>query len=196
MKIHFIISSNCYLSYIIPDAFICEMMILAATCKDTREALEREGMPIMVRVSLRRTCFTRDLYDELRWACIRFPSVHKQNVSRLALNVEKFTRIQTLVRLELDLQSIELEAFSAFETLMLKMCKALEHKSLVLRCRVGCYHCEQGFTRCWYDIDESGLLDLLQRCMCEHSIDILLRYENQSLYPADVLKVLGLQNLV
>ena len=196
MTIHFIISSNCYLSYIIPDAFICEMMILAATCRDTREALEREGMPIMVRISLRRTCITRALHNKLRWACIRFPSVHKQNASRLVENVETITRIQTLVRLELDLQSIELEAFRAFETLMLKMCKELEYKSLVIRCRRGCYHCERGFTCCWYDIDESGLLDLLQKCMCSHSIDILLQYKNQSLYPGDVLKYLGLQNLV
>ena len=49
------------------------MMILAATCRDTREAFEREGMPIIVRVCLRRTCITRKLHNELRWACIRFP---------------------------------------------------------------------------------------------------------------------------
>ena len=196
MTIHFIISSNCYLSYIIPDALICEMMMLAATCRETFEAFEREGMPIIVRVCLRRTCITRELRNELRWAYIRFPSVHKQNVPRLEKIVEIITRRQTLVRLELDLQSIELVAFRAFETFMLRLCEVLEHKSLVLRCRLGCYHCGLGFTRCWYDIDESGLLNLLQQCMCLNSIDILLRYKNQSLYPGDVLSYLGLRNLV
>ena len=196
MTIHFIISSNCYLSYIIPDALICEMMMLAATCKETFEAFKREGMPIIVRVCLRRTYITRELRNELRWAYIRFPSVHKQNVPRLEKIVEIITRRQTLVRLELDLQSIELEAFRAFETFMLSWCEELEHKSLVLRCRRGCYRCKRGFTCCWYAIDQSGLLDLLQRCMCSYSIDILLQYKNQNLYPGDVLKYLGLQNLV
>ena len=196
MTVHFIISSNCFGSYIIPDAFICELMILAATCRDTREALEREGMPIMVRVYLRAIRKTRKLHDKLRWVCIRFPSVHRQNVTRLAKIVERVTRIQTLMRLELDLQSIESEAFQAFETIMSNLCEALEYKSLVLRCRLGCYHCGLGFTRCWYNIDESGLLNLLQQCMCLNSIDILLRYKNQSLYPGDVLSYLGLRNLV
>ena len=196
MTVHFIISSNCFGSYIIPDAFICELMILAAACRDTREALEREGMPIMVRVYLRAIHKTRELHDKLRWACIRFPSVHRQNVTRLAKIVERVTRIQTLMRLELDLQSIESEAFQAFETIMSNLCEALEHKSLVLRCRLGCYHCGVGFTRRWYNLDESGLLNLLQQCMCLNSIDILLRYKNQSLYPGDVLSYLGLRNLV
>ena len=168
------------------------MMVLAATCRDTHEAFEREGMPIIVRVCLRRTCITRKLHNELRWACIRFPSVHIQNVSRLAKMVEIITRRQTLVRLELDLQSIELAAFRAFEAFMLRLCEKLEHKSLVLRCRRGCYRCKRGFTCCWYDIYQSGLLDLLQRCMCSYSIDIFLQYKNQNLYPGDVLKYLGL----
>ena len=196
MTVHFIISSNCFWSYIIPDAFICELMILAATCRDTRKALEREGMPVMVRVYLRTIRKTRKLHDKLRWVCIRFPSVHKQNVSRLAKVVERITHIQTVVRVELDLHSIELGAFRVFETIMLQLCEALEYKSLILRCRLGCYHCGLGFARCWYDIDESGLLNLLQQCMCLHSIDILLRYKNQSLYPEDVLSCLGLKHIV
>ena len=196
MITHFTLSSGCFWSSIIPNAFICELMILSAICKDSREALEREGMPVMVRVYLHTIRMTRPLHDRLRWLCVRFPSVHKQNLSTLTDIVNKIIQIPTVVKVELDLHSIEISALPVFRSVMFRLCKVLEYKSLLLRCRFGCYH--QGsleFSRYHFELNESGLLDLLQKCRYLCSIDILLRYRNESLYPNDVLSHLVLEDM-
>ena len=195
MTIHYTLSTCCFWSAIMSNALISELMMLSAICRDTRKALEREGMPVMVRRYLHTTRMTRPLHGKLRWVCIRFPSLRKQNVFKLRKVVKKIIRIPTVVKVELDLDSIELGVFRVFRLTMLRLCKALEYKSLSLRCRIGCYHYGLGFSRWWYGIDESGLLDLLQECMCFYSISILLRYKHLSLNPDDVLAHLGLKNI-
>ena len=167
MTIHYTLSTCCFWSAIMSNALISELMMLSAICRDTRKALEREGMPVVVRVYLNTIRMTRPLYDKLRWVCIIFlPSVHKQNVSTLTDVVKEIMQSPTVVKVELDLHSIELGVLRVFRSAMFRLCKALEYKSLLLRCRFGCYHSGLGFSRWWYEIDESGLLDLLQECMC------------------------------
>ena len=191
---NFTLSSSCFWSSIIPSASIRELLILSAICTNTRETLEREGMPVMVRVYLHTIGMTRPLHDKLRWLCVRFPSVHKTNISTLTDIANKIIQIPTVVKVELDLHSIEVNALPKFQPVLFRLCKALEHKSLLLRCRYGCYH--QGsleFSYSHYGLNESGLLDLLRKCMCCCSIDIVLQYQNQNLYPIDVFphQVLG-----
>ena len=195
MTIHYTLSTCGLWSAIMSNALISELMMLSTICRDTRKALEREGMPVMVRRYLHTTRVTRPSHGRLRWVYIRFPSLTKQNVLKLKKVVRKIIRIPTVVKVELDLASIELGAFRVLRVIMLRLCKALEYKSLSLRCRIGCYDYGLGSSRKWDGIDKSGLLDLLQECMCLYSISILLRYKHQSFNPDDVLVHLGLKNI-
>ena len=195
MTIHVILTPCCLCSSFIPNAFICELMILSAACKDIREALERQGKPVMVRIILHTWRMTSPLHDKLRLICIRYRSVHKRNVNILSKVVGTITQIPTVVRVELDLHSIELGVFEVFRSTMLRLSKALEYKSLLLRCRLGCCRAGPGGSRRWYNIDKSGLLGLLQECMYHYNIDILLRYKDLTLNPHDVLSHLGLENI-
>ena len=171
MTIRYTLSSDCFWSLIILNASICELMVLSAICRDTREALERGGMPVMVRVLLNVTRMTDTLHDKLRLVCIQFPSLHRQSMSILTDILNDITQIPTVVKVELDLHSIEVGVLQVFRPTMLRLCDALEYKNLLLRCRFGCYrHC-LGLSRCWSDIDKPGLLSLLQGRMCCHNIE-------------------------
>ena len=196
MITHFTLSSGCFWSSIISSACILELLTLSAICKRSRETLEGEGMPVMVRVYLHTIRMTRPLHDRLRWLCVRFPSVHKQNLSTLTDIVNKIIQTPTVMKVELDLHSIEINALPVFQSVMFRLCEVLKYKSLLLRCRFGCYH--QGsleFSRYHYELNESGLLDLLQKCRHLCNISMLLRYRNESLYPNDVLSHLVLEDM-
>ena len=121
----------------------------------------------------------------------QFPSLHRQSVLILTNIVNEITQIPTVVKVELDLHSIEVGVLRVFRLTMLRLCDALEYKNLLLRCRFGCYRYCLGLSRFWYDIDKPGLLRLLQECMSWYNIDILLRYQDQSLNPDDVFSRLG-----
>ena len=77
MTIRYTLSSDCVWYILILNASICELMLLSATCRDTREALERGGMPVMVRVFWNVTRMTDTLHDKLRLVCSQFPSLRR-----------------------------------------------------------------------------------------------------------------------
>ena len=106
MTIRYTLSSDCFWYLLILNASICELMVLSATCRDTREALERGGMPVMVRVLLNVTRMTDTLHDKLRQVCIKFPSLHRQSVSILTDILNEITQIPTVVKVELDLHAM------------------------------------------------------------------------------------------
>ena len=91
-------------------------------------------MPVMVRVLLNVTRMTDTLHDKLRLVCIQFPSLHRQSMSILTDILNDITQIPTVVKVELDLHSIEVGVLQVFRPTMLRLCNPLEHKNLLLRC--------------------------------------------------------------
>ena len=88
----------------------------------------------MVRVFLNVIRMTDTLHDKLRLVCIQFPSLHRQSMSILTDILNDITQIPTVVKVELDLHSIEVGVLQVFRPTMLRLCNPLEHKNLLLRC--------------------------------------------------------------
>ena len=174
--------------------FIYDSLQIATCNKSYREALEGNKFPLLAHVCNSELRLARPLNIDTSIVYLRFPSLVKTNSYMLRTSLQDVLKLTNCIRMELDFHSIEISCLKTVLDNFKRIGRMMQDKSVTIRVRHGCYRSRgMGLHRYWYSLENSGLLDILQTCMCLYSTQMLLLYQAKIVDPDEVLIMLGLQ---